>query len=436
MSKPKPKLVDLKLTEFETYKTPEEFYAPFANQPYSALLTGKGMDDNSRYSFIGINPFYIHISNDDPFADINELLDYYSVKKYGYPLNLWSSIGFISYDSAHFVEELPKTTVDSYSPPKAAVVFYKDFIVFDHQDKKNYLIQALLEGDLLTDHREIFETKNKKYSFSADKNIKCMTKEEYCKNVERIIDYIKKGDVYEVSLSHQCTTMFKGEPYAIFQKLYGINSSPFSAYLAFGDYSVICNSPERFLFAKGDKVETRPIKGTSPRGKTPKEDDENRIELLTSEKDSAELAMIVDLLRNDLGKVSEFGSVAVKDHRRIEAFNNVWHLISIIESRLKKGVKYGDLLKACFPGGSITGCPKIRSMEIIDELEKDTRHLYTGTIFVANDARFDSNIVIRTIVAHKNNLYFNVGGAVVYDSIPEKEYEETMFKAGSIFASL
>jgi len=436
MSKPKPKLVDLKVTEFKTDKTPEEFYSSFVAQLYSALLTGKGMTDNSRYSFIGINPFYIHISNEGPFSDINELLDYYSVKKYDYPLNLWSSIGFISYDSAHFVEELPKTTVDSYSPPKAVMVFYKDFIVFDHQDKKNYLIQALLENDSYTDKNEIFEAKNKKYSFSADKNIKCISKEEYCKKVEKIIDYIKKGDVYEVSLSHQCTATFKGHPYAIFQKLYNINSSPFSAYLAFGDHSVICNSPERFLFAKGDKVETRPIKGTAARGKTEDEDNRNRIDLLTSEKDSAELAMIVDLLRNDLGKVSEFGSVAVKDHRRIEAFNNVWHLISIIESRLKKGVKYGDLLKACFPGGSITGCPKIRSMEIIDELEKDTRHLYTGTIFVANDTRLDSNIIIRTIIAHKNNLYFNVGGAVVYDSIPEKEYDETMFKAGSIFASL
>lgn len=426
------KLINLKLTEFETSKTPEEFYASFARQPYSALLTGKGLKDNSRYSFIGLNPFYIHVSKDDPFEDLNKLLEKYSVKEYEYPLNLWSSIGFVSYDSAHVIEKFPKTTQDSYITPKAVAVFYKDFIVFDHHKEKQFLIQALIENADYTDQSTIFDAKDILYKFSVTEKIKCSEKEEYCKNVEKIIDYIKKGDVYEVNMSHQCKSSFKGDSYAIFQKLYDLNSSPFSAYLPFGDYIIISNSPERFLYADGRNIETRPIKGTTPRGKTEDEDNENKTNLLASEKDAAELAMIVDLLRNDLGKVSEFGSVIVKDHRRLEAFKNVWHLVSIVESRLNKDIKYGDLLKACFPGGSITGCPKIRSMEIIDELEDYTRHLYTGTIFVANDMRLDSNIVIRTIVAHKNNLYFNVGGAIVYDSIPEKEYEETLDKARSI----
>jgi para-aminobenzoate synthetase component 1 len=142
--------------------------------------------------------------------------------------------------------------------------------------------------------------------------------------------------------------------------------------------------------------------------------------------------MIVDLLRNDLGKVCEYGSVRVLEHRRIEGFSNVWHLISIVEGKIRSGKDYSSLIKACFPGGSVTGCPKIRSMEIIDELETYSRNLYTGMIFVANDVRLDSSIVIRTIVAHSGALYFSVGGAVVYDSIPEREYEETLEKAQSI----
>ncbi|MCD6109283.1 aminodeoxychorismate synthase component I [bacterium] len=425
----------LKLTEVKLSKTPEQFYAPFAKEPYSALLTGNGMKDNSRYSFVGLNPFYIHISQEDPFNDLNELLEKYSVKNYEYPLNLWSCIGFVSYDSSHIIENLPKTTKDSYCIPKAMIVFYKDFIVFDHHKNKQFLIQALINNDY-TDLSNIFDIKSKPYQFFTTNKISCSSKEDYCERVERIIDYIKGGDVYEVNLSHQCSTTFKGDPYAIFQKLYALNPAPFSAYLSFGDYAIISNSPERFLYANGRDIETRPIKGTISRGTNEEEDSKNKTNLLTSEKDSAELAMIVDLLRNDLGKVSEIGSIIVKDHKRLESFKNVWHLISIIKSRLKKDIKYGDLLRATFPGGSITGCPKIRSMKIIDELEKYTRHLYTGSIFVANNTRFDSNIVIRTVVAHKNNLYFNVGGAVVYDSIPKKEYEETLIKAKSIIKIL
>jgi len=425
----------LKLTEFETNKTPEEFYAPFAKQPYSALLTGKGANDNSRYSFIGLNPFFIHTSKHDPFDDLNKFLEKYSVKNYDYPLNLWSCVGFISYDSAHIIEKLPKTTKDSYRIPRSILVFYKDFIVFDHHKNKQFLIQASINNSY-TNLPDIFKVEQKLYTFSATGKMTYSSKKKYCRNVERIIDYIRKGDAYEVNMSHQWLTTFNGDPYAIFQKLYAINPAPFSAYLPFGEYFIISNSPERFLYADGRNVETRPIKGTAPRGKTEEEDQKNKTELLTSKKDIAELSMVVDLLRNDLGKVSEVGSVIVKDHKRLEAFKNVWHLISIIESKLKTNIKYGDLLNACFPGGSITGCPKVRSMEIIDELEEYTRHLYTGTIFVANDARIDSNIVIRTIIAHDNNLYFNVGGAVVYDSIPKKEYKETLDKAQSIIKTL
>jgi para-aminobenzoate synthetase component 1 len=256
------------------------------------------------------------------------------------------------------------------------------------------------------------------------------------RKVEKIKDYIVKGDVYEVNLSHRCEVPFEGDPYALFQRLYELNPAPFSAYLPFGDHIIISSSPERFLYADKNFIETRPIKGTAPRGKTPDEDMRIKDELARSTKDDAELAMIVDLLRNDLGKVSEYGSVKVREHKRIEKYPNVWHLVSIIEGKLRAEENYGSLLRACFPGGSITGCPKIRSMEIIDELERYTRGIYTGTVFIANNTRFESSIVIRTAIVHKNNLYFNIGGAVVYDSDPEKEYEETLHKAQSIMRAL
>ncbi|MBD3156441.1 aminodeoxychorismate synthase component I [Candidatus Peregrinibacteria bacterium] len=431
-----PVIRNFRVTEVETDRSPDELYAPFAKQSYSALLTGKGGTDNSRYSFIGINPLYVHRSSKEPFDEINHLIDHYSVKDYDYPLSLWGGIGLLSYDALHTIESIPHTTRDMYDFPLLTFVFYKDFIVVDHQKQKTYLIQAQTDTTEYTRSALILEAKIPSYTASVSGNTTMIDKKSYVKRVGRIIDYIKKGDVYEVNLSHQCATPFSGDAYALFQSLYTRNPAPFSAYLSFGDSAVLSNSPERFLYARHNYVETRPIKGTAPRFADPKQDAQSKKALLSSEKDAAELAMIVDLLRNDLGKISTIGSVCVKEHRRVEAYRKVWHMLSIITSQLRDTVSYGDLLRACFPGGSITGCPKIRSMEIIDELEDYSRHAYTGSIFIANDKRLDSNIIIRTLIAADNMLYFNVGGAIVYDSVPEKEYQETLDKAANIMAVL
>lgn len=431
-----PAIRNFRVTEVKTNRSPEQLYAPFAKQPYSTLLTGKGGKDNSRYSFIGINPLYVHRSSEKPFEEIDRLIDHYSVKNYDYPVSLWSGIGLLSYDALHTIESIPRTTRDVYSFPLLTFVFYKDFIVVDHQKQKTYLIQARVDSSEYTDIDSVIEAEIPSFTATVSDDTTMIDKFSYMKRVERVIDYIKQGDVYEVNLSHQCTTPFSGEPYALFQSLYEKNPAPFSAYLSFGDSAVLSNSPERFLYARHNYVETRPIKGTAPRFTDPKRDNQSKQALLASEKDAAELAMIVDLLRNDLGKVSTIGSVCVKEHRRIESYRTVWHMLSIITSQLRDTVSYGDLLRACFPGGSITGCPKIRSMEIIDELEDYNRHVYTGSIFIANDGRLDSNIIIRTLIAADNMLYFNVGGAVVYDSVPAKEYQETLDKAANIMAVL
>jgi para-aminobenzoate synthetase component 1 len=434
---------------------PEAIFVHFKQKRCASLLCGRGNADNSRFAYIGVTPFVMirHGGNEavitlddgeqtvssDPFFLFRDVLAFYSVAGQPFPASLWGSIGYFSYDAAHCIERLPRTTTNDIGMSIMEMAFYKDFLVFDYEQQQVLLIQADV-GEGFSNPRAITDVINhvpvinSSYSVALPKS--CCSKEQYVRFVERIINYIKKGDVYEVNLSHRFTASYEGDEYGIFSTLYAINPSPFSAYLNFQDAVIICNSPERFLRAEGRWVETRPIKGTIGRSADPERDRANRLSLLNSEKDDAELSMIVDLLRNDLGKVCEYGSVRVKEHKRIEGFSNVWHLVSIVEGTLRSEEDYGSLLRACFPGGSITGCPKIRSMEIIDELEGYTRNLYTGTIFVANDARLDSNIVIRSIVAKNGTVYFSVGGAVVFDSIPEQEYEETLAKAESIMQAI
>ena len=222
-------------------------------------------------------------------------------------------------------------------------------------------------------------------------------------------------------------------PEMLYQSLRGVNPAPFAGYLNFGQIKVLSSSPERFLKVKGREVQTRPIKGTRPRGDTEKKDKKLAEELLSSIKDRAELIMIVDLERNDLGRICEFGSVKVPELITLETFPTVFHTVSTIEGQLRQGKDRIDLLKATFPGGSITGAPKIRSMEIIDELEPTTRGIYTGALgyFGFNDT-MDINIVIRTLLVKNEDFYFQVGGGIVADSDPENEFQETLDKAKAL----
>jgi para-aminobenzoate synthetase component 1 len=455
LSKIFPSIKSFRQKTLDHFIDPEVIFSQVGRKTYSALLCGEGSRDNAQYAYIGINPFLkvkhngtqaiVNFHNRDailavdPFHLLGEALDFYSLKTYPRPLSLWGAIGYLSYDAAHFIENLPKTTIDDLNMPIMEMVYYQDMLIFDYQQKIVFLVQVDI-GDGFNDPEDIQAVFKKRKgafgNYAVESPKSCCSEEEYVSLIKKIIDYIKKGDVYEVNLSHRFEAQYHGDPYGIFFNLFQINPAPFSAFLNFGDTIILSNSPERFLKADGDQVETRPIKGTMRRGKTKEEDQTNLLLLAGSEKEDAELSMIVDLLRNDLGKVCDYGSVRVREHKRIEGFSNVWHLISIVEGRLRKDESYASLIRACFPGGSITGCPKIRSMEIIDELEKYARNLYTGMIFIGNDHHFDSSIVIRTIIAKTNHLYFNVGGAVVYDSIPKREYEETLEKAQSIMKAL
>ena len=251
--------------------------------------------------------------------------------------------------------------------------------------------------------------------------------------VQRIRDYIAAGDVYQVNLSQRFETRFQGNSFGFFRALYERNPAPFFAFLNAGDHQLVSTSPERFLHLQDRRVETRPIKGTRPRCQDPDEDRTMREALEASAKDDAELSMIVDLLRNDIGRVCQGGSVRVAAHKMVEAYENVYHLVSIVEGELDDERDAIDLIRAAFPGGSITGCPKIRSMEIIDELEPDRRHVYTGSIgFISFHGTLDLSIAIRTAVIHRGRMAFSVGGGIVYDSDPADEYDETLHKGRTL----
>jgi para-aminobenzoate synthetase component 1 len=242
-----------------------------------------------------------------------------------------------------------------------------------------------------------------------------------------------------VNLSQRFETGLAVPPAELYRRLRQANPAPFAAYLALDGEgaAVLSSSPERFLKVVGRRVETRPIKGTRPRGRTEGDDRRLADELLASPKDSAELTMIVDLERNDLGRVCDYGSVVVAEHKAIEAYASVFHLVSTVEGTLHGGHDLVDLVKATFPGGSITGAPKIRAMEIIDELEPTQRSVYTGSIgYIGLDGAMDLNIAIRTILVRDGRAYFQVGGGIVADSEPAAEYQETLDKGRRLFAAL
>lgn len=263
------------------------------------------------------------------------------------------------------------------------------------------------------------------------------TRNAYLDAVGRIKEYILSGHIYQVNLSQRFETEFSGDPFALFASLYESAPAPFYAYVHAGDHWIISTSPERFLLRRGTYVETRPIKGTRPRGDTPEADVALAEELQNSPKDDAELSMIVDLMRNDLGRVCEGGSVAVAEHKRLEAYRNVFHLVSVVTGTLRPDADVVDLIRATFPGGSITGCPRIRAMEIIDEIEPCRRHVYTGAMgYIGFHDTLDLNIAIRTATVLGNRVYFSVGGGVVQDSDPADEYAETLHKGRTLTAKL
>lgn len=418
-----------------TYQEPELFFDTLENRYMATLLTGKGPSDITKSAVIGISPFKREIldSLNNLWDRLKELHLSTNFHTYPYPINRLGAVGFISYEALHSIESVKKETVDNYSFPLAEWLIYNKYYYFDRENRRCFLIEL--------DYSSIPQKFNSDQyyrddGFSVTELVPDFTEDEYKSNVDAIKDAIIRGIVYEVNLTQSLQGDFSGSPYSLFKKLYNENSAPYTAYLERDEYTIVSNSPELFLKAYGDRVETRPIKGTAPRSTHKSEDRRLQEELYNSEKNQAELYMIVDLMRNDLSRVCRVGSVEVLTEKRVEHYTNVHHLVSIIQGRLEDNRDYIDLFKACFPGGSITGCPKVSCMTLTEELEKSSRNLYTGTIFLMNREYLNSSIVIRSAIIRDNKITLNSGGAITIDSDSAEEYRETKIKLKSIIKVL
>ncbi len=366
-------------------------------------------------SILAWNPKYIFKG-----SDIEEF------KKFTQKYKKYLLIGYLSYDLSYNLYKIKKHAKEDLKLPLIYFQAFDKFKIFNEHKNR-------------TSEKKLEEQKNVSKEIKAEKSKKSQgnnrftlerTKKEYNKLFKIIKSHIKEGDIYQINLTHRLKAKTSIPSRKLFLNIIRENPVNFLAYLEGEDFEILSASPERFIKIEDKKIETCPIKGTSPRGKTNKKDKKNKEMLLKSPKEEAELNMITDLLRNDLGKICKIGTVKVKKHRQIQKNPTVWHTFSKITGEIKTSPL--EALLSMFPGGSITGCPKKRAIEIIDKTESVTRGVYTGTIgYITPNQNLDFNIAIRTIIKKGEKLYLQVGGGIVIDSNQEKEFQETLNKANS-----
>ena len=372
----------------------------------------------------------------DPFELVKQELGKIRQSKNELPFK-GGAIGYFAYDLARRIERLGSIAADLEQIPEMAVGIYEWAVIVDHRKQKSYL--AGIERDpsqwqRLLEQFSVLPTARAEAPFRVLGEIRTnMDKAGYFRAFERVKHYLAEGDCYQINLSQRFFAPCTGDPWTAYHKLRDLNAAPFSAYMNLPDVQVLSSSPECFLRLINGKVTTKPIKGTRPRKADPAEDLEQIDILRHSPKDRAENLMIVDLLRNDISKTCKGGSVKVPKIFEVESYATVHHLVSTVTGLLEDGRHALDLLKHCFPGGSITGAPKIRAMEIIEELEPSRRGIYCGSIgYIGFDGNMDSNIAIRTLVHSNGEIRFWAGGGIVNDSVAEEEYQECFDKAAAL----
>lgn len=447
--------------EMPYYEDVASLFATFAHYPWAIFLdSGRPKSTHGRYDIISAFPKqtfltcggkttidangYQQVVPDDPFRLVNRALDQASenIKSTNsdLPFN-GGALGYFSYDLGRRVERMPTIAEDDVAMPEMAVGIYYWAYVVDHEKKT-----ATLTGDH-SDHRvrlrwdEIVDclTAPKQAAYGEEFKTTAgitsnMSQQQYLDKFAKVKDYIRSGDCYQVNLAQRFSAQVQGDPWQGYLKMRAINPSPFSAFLNVPGCHILSASPERFLSVIDHVVETKPIKGTRPRSKNPLEEQRLIDDLLTSTKDKAENVMIVDLLRNDLSKCCVTNSVKVPKLFALESFPTVHHLVSTVVGELRKDVHPLQLLRECFPGGSITGAPKIRAMQIIEELEPHRRGIYCGSIgYIDFNGNMDTNIAIRTLTFKNQKIYFYAGGGLVWDSDAQEEYQETFDKAAAMF---
>lgn len=432
------------------------------DKPYHVLLeSGRG----GRYHIIGLDPVasvqgkgeglqidYLDGKKEkrsgNPLLLLQEVISERSIGKVpGFPDFTGGAIGYLTYDCVRYIERLPETADDDLGLPDLYFLLFDDVFVYDKEEKVLFLITHSPEGEeesakkLLERYRNQWEGQSVEtiYPYTAEKQAVSerevsFTEENFMKAVKKVQSYIAQGDVFQVNLSVRQAEPLKTHPMEIYTALRKINPSPYMGYLQFPGFQLVSGSPELLVKKKGDIVSTRPIAGTRSRGMTDEEDRQLAQELIDNEKERAEHVMLVDLERNDLGRVCEYGTVEVNEFMAIEKYSHVMHIVSNVQGVLAENKSISDIIEATFPGGTITGAPKVRTMEIIEELEPVRRSVYTGSIgWIGYDGEMELNISIRTMIAKEGMAYVQAGAGVVIDSVPRREYKESLKKAAALW---
>jgi len=447
--------------------TPVSAYGKFARGAYSFLLeSASGGEKIARYSFIGSDPFMVFkaredsveiardgtvrsFTSEDPIDSLRQEIEQFkAVQMPALPRFYGGAVGYAAYDAVRYIEHLPDAPPDDLGLPDLYFAFYDLMIVFDHLNKTILVIcsarlggrtpkiayeEAMMRIDAaverlrtpvtdLTD--DIAPSGEITLPFTSN-----FSKKDFCKAVEKCKEYICAGDIFQVVLSQRLQAETKAEPFNVYRALRAINPSPYMFYLALDDLRLIGSSPEVLVKVESGKVTVRPIAGTRPRGRDEEEDKALAEELLADPKERAEHVMLLDLGRNDVGRISEYDTVRIEEEMIIERFSHVMHMTSSVTGKLSPGKTCFDAFRACFPAGTVSGAPKIRAMEILDELEPVRRCHYAGGVgYVDFRGNLDTCITIRTIAIKDNVAIVQAGAGIVADSVPEREYEETLNK--------
>lgn len=478
------------------FQDPFEIYKELRSSNSFLLESVKGPENIARYSFIGIEPYLIvkvkdgtveidcqgrkTLSSRNPLQRLRELVNAYKQEPAGgLPPFQGGAAGMLSYDFVHYLEKLPETATDDLHVPDAHFFMIDRLMAFDHSLKKSWIIvcpgaretvlgfsDVTRQRDILVAEAEdVLEDIHRRLSFTdktgeghnisplfrggdeeegdADSHHRVkisyeMEKEAYMEMVRKTREYIAAGDIFQANLSLRLSAdIGDTDPWKVYSILRKINPSPFAAYVDFGDYHIVSSSPERLVRVMGKNVDTRPIAGTRPRGRDIEEDEIMSAELLLNEKERAEHIMLIDLERNDLGKVADYSSINVDELMITEKYSHVIHIVSNVKGILAEGKDCFSVIRATFPGGTITGVPKVRCMEIIDELEPTQRGPYTGSIgYIGFNGNMDLNIIIRTFLIKNGRAYVQAGAGIVADSDPEREYYESLKKAEALVKTL
>jgi anthranilate synthase component 1 len=447
---------------------------------YSFLLESvEGGENIARYTFTGANPEEVFRSRGrgstitdrrgkvrklgahatgvegDPIAELRCLVArYHPVRVPGLPPLIAGAIGYFSYDMVRLVENIPASGRDELHIDDSVMMFYLGLVAFDHVRHRVWIIQNVFTdspGTLREKYdaavREITRTRHKldgplprKGKVKSAKPLKMesnFTKQAYMTAVEKAKEYIRAGDIFQVVPSQRFSATTGADPFEIYRALRVVNPSPYLYFLKLDDLSVVGSSPEMLVKVQGRDARYRPIAGTVPRGCTEAEDAALEAQLIADPKERAEHIMLVDLGRNDLGRVCEYGTVKIERLMFVERYSHVMHLVSSLRGTLREGTDFFDALMACFPAGTVSGAPKVRAMQIIDELEPSRRGIYAGAIMYLDfSGNLDCCIALRTLVAKNGRAYIQAGGGVVADSVPESEYQETVNKARAIVTAL